>query len=90
MEVPYFHNKNLAEFCVWCAMAHRQGFMPMYMAHASMLVLRWARAPQSTKHIDTCRIHWETNVIQVTWIETITPQWSRTQYSVNMHLQQVP
>ena len=48
-------------FCVLCAMVHRQGFMTMYMAHANMLVLGRARAPQSIKHINTCRIHRETD-----------------------------
>ena len=39
-------------------------FMPMYTARDNMLVLGWAKAPQSIKHIDACRIHGETNV---TW-----------------------
>ena len=51
MGIPYFHGKNLAEFRVWCAVAHQQGFLPMYTARANVLVLRWARAPQSTWHI---------------------------------------
>ena len=38
MGMPHFHNENLAEFRVWCAMAHRQGFMPVYMACANMLM----------------------------------------------------
>ena len=48
MGIPYFHGKNLAEFRV---SAHQQGFLPMYTARANVLVLRWARAPQSTWHI---------------------------------------
>ena len=62
MEVPHFHGKNLAEFRVWCIMAHRQGFMLVYMALASMLILRRAETPQSIKHIDVCRKHGEANV----------------------------
>ena len=42
-------------------MVHRQGFMTMYMAHANMLVPGRARAPQSIKHVNTCRIHRETD-----------------------------
>ena len=38
--------------------------MPMYAVHANMLMLGRARAPQSIKHINMCRIHEETNV---TW-----------------------
>ena len=64
MGMPYFHGKNLAKFRVWCAMAHRQGFMPMYAARANMLMLGRARAPQSIKHVDAWRIHMDTNV---TW-----------------------
>ena len=73
MEVPHFHNENLEKFRIWCAMAHWQGFMPVYTMRANMLVLRRAGAPQSIKHIDVCHIHEETNVTQVTWIETIAP-----------------
>ena len=64
MGMPHFHSENLAEFRIWCAMAHLQGFMPIYAAHANMLALVRAEAPQSIKHIDTCHIHGETNV---TW-----------------------
>ena len=64
MGMPYFHDENPVEFCVLCTMAYQQGFMPMYMACANMLVLRRAGAPQSIKHVDTCRIHRETDV---TW-----------------------
>ena len=64
MEMPQFYNENPVEFCVSCAMVHWQGFMLVYMACANMLVLGWAGAPQSIKHIDTCRIHRKTNV---TW-----------------------
>ena len=38
MEMPYFHFENLAEFCVWCAMVHRQGFASVYspqMCHST-------------------------------------------------------
>ena len=38
--------------------------MTMYMAHANMLVLGRAGAPQSIKHVNTGRIHRETDV---TW-----------------------
>ena len=62
MGMPYFNGKNPVMF--WCAMAHQQGFMPMYMARANMLMLGWFEAPQSIKHIDTCCIHGE---IDVTW-----------------------
>ena len=62
--MPHFHGENPAKFRVWCIMAHQQGFMLVYTAHANMLVLGQARAPQIIKHIDTCHIHRETNV---TW-----------------------
>ena len=62
--MPHFHGKNLAKFRVWCAMAHRQGFMLAYMACANILVLGRAEAPQSIMHIGTCHIHEETDV---TW-----------------------
>ena len=71
MEVPYFHSKNLIEFRVWCAMAHRHSFTPMYTMRANMLVLKRADAPQSIKHVDVCRIYGETNVTYVKWIKTI-------------------
>ena len=45
MGMPYFHGKNPAEFHIYCAMAHQQGFMPVYTAHANMLVLGQAEAP---------------------------------------------
>ena len=32
---------------------------------------------------------WENQCHLVTWIETITPKWSCTQYSMNMHLRQL-
>ena len=38
MGMPYFHGENLTEFRVWCAMAHQQGFMLVYMARANMLM----------------------------------------------------
>ena len=72
MERPNFHGENPAEFRVWCAMAHRQCFMPMYTTRANMLVLGRAETLQSIKHIDVCRIHGESNVTQMTWIEIIT------------------
>ena len=62
MGMPYFHGKNPAEFHIYCAMARQQGFMPVYTAHANMLVLGQAGAPQSIKHVDTCRIHEKTDV----------------------------
>ena len=62
MEVPRFHGENLAVFCVWCAMAHRQGFALVYMAFIDMLVPSQAKALQSIKHVDACHIHRETNV----------------------------
>ena len=55
-----------------------------------MLALWSAEALQSVKQIDTCHIHGETKCHTVTWNKTITPQWSCTQYSMNMHLQQSP
>ena len=64
MGMPYFHGKNPAEFHICCTMVHQQGFMPVYPAHANMLVLGQAEAPQSIKHVDTCRIH---EKIDVTW-----------------------
>ena len=63
-EVPYFHGENSAKFCIWCAMLHRQGFMHVYTTRANICMLGQAIAPQSSKHIDACRIHGETNV---TW-----------------------
>jgi len=72
MEGPNFNGENPAEFRVWCTMAHQQGFMPMYMACANILMLGRAGALQSIKYIDVWRIHGESNVTQMTWIETIT------------------
>ena len=62
--MPYFHNENPVEFCVWCAMVHWQGFVIVYTAHANMLILGRVEASQSFKYIDTCCIHGETDV---TW-----------------------
>ena len=39
MGMPHFQDENLIEFRVWCAMAHLQVFMHVYMARASMLML---------------------------------------------------
>ena len=38
--------------------------MPIYMAHAKVLMLGKAKDPQHIKHIDACHIHGETNI---TW-----------------------
>jgi len=62
MGMPHFHGENLAKFRVWCIMAHWEGFMPMYTARAYMLMLGRVGAPPSIKHINTCRIHGETDV----------------------------
>ena len=62
MEVPNFHSENSVEFRVWCVIVHQQGFMPVYMVHANMLMLGLAEAPQSIKHINACCIHGETDV----------------------------
>ena len=64
MGMPHFHVKNLAKFCVWCAMAQRQGFIPVYTTRTKMLMLGCAGALQSIKHIDMYRKNGETNV---TW-----------------------
>ena len=88
--LPYFHGENLAEFRVWYTMVYQQGFAFVYTVRINMLVLWWAETLQSIKHVDACHIHWKTNVTQVTWIKTITPWWSCTQYSMNVHLQQLP
>ena len=37
MGMPHFHGENPTKFRIWCAMAHQQGFMPMYTVHANML-----------------------------------------------------
>ena len=89
-EVHHFHSKNSAEFHVWCAIVHWQGFTPVYMTRANILVLGWVRALQSFKHIDVSCLHRESDVTQVKWIKIITLQWSCTQYSMSMHLQQLP
>ena len=39
MRMPYFYGENPTEFRVWCAMAHRQGFMLVYTGRANMLML---------------------------------------------------
>ena len=44
MGMPYFHGENEADFHVWCAMAHQQGFVPVYMACIDMLALWLAEA----------------------------------------------
>ena len=67
MGMPHFHSENLAEFWVWCAMAHQQGFMPVYMARAKMLMPGWVGALQRIGHIDMCRIHEETDVTWWNW-----------------------
>ena len=64
MGMPHFHSENLAKFRIWCTMVYQQGFMLVYTARANMLVLGRARAPRNIMHIDTCRIHRETDV---TW-----------------------
>ena len=67
--LPWEYDNGDAPFSWWkfgrvSCIAHQQGFMPVYMVRANMLMLGQAKAPQSIKHIDTCRIHEETNV---TW-----------------------
>ena len=64
MGMPHFHGENSAEFHVWCAMAHQQGFTSVYTMCLDMLILWQAKALQSVKHVDACCIHGETNV---TW-----------------------
>ena len=60
--VPHFHGENQAEFHIWCAMAHRQGFASVYTVHIDMLILRQAQALQNIERVDVCRIHKETSV----------------------------
>ena len=62
-DAPY-HGENLAEFHVWCVMAHQQGFLFVYITRIDMLILWRVEALQSIKHVDAHRIHGETNV---TW-----------------------
>ena len=69
MGMPHFHGKNPVEFHIWCIIVHRQGFILMYTTRANMLMLGQAEAPQNIKHIDMCRIHGETDVTLVTWID---------------------
>ena len=64
MGMPHFHGKNPTKFHVWCTMAHQQGFVTLYMVLIDMLILWWAEALQSVKHVNACRIHRETNI---TW-----------------------
>ena len=45
MGMPHFQGENTDEFRIWCAMAHQQGFMHMYMARANILVLGQAGTP---------------------------------------------
>ena len=59
-----FSGKNLAEFRVWCDMAHRQGFAFVYTTCIDILAPWWDEALQSVKHTDMCLIYSETNV---TW-----------------------
>ena len=72
--MPHFHNKNLLEFHVWCAMAHRQSFMLVYTTCANVSMLGQSGAPQSIKHID----------------QDSHSVWLCTLYDMNMHLQQMP
>ena len=41
MWMPYFHGKNPVEFCIWCAMAHRQGFASMSTIQHVSTCLYW-------------------------------------------------
>ena len=83
--LPWEYDNGDAPFSWWksdrvSCIAHQQGFMPMYMVRANMLMLGQAKAPQSIKHIDTCCIHEETNV---TWWQGLG--WShRNDYAHNM------
>ena len=47
MGKPYSHVENLAEFRIWCAMVHQQGFVPVYTMRANVLMLGRVGAPQS-------------------------------------------
>ena len=64
--MPHFRGENLAEFHVWCAIAHRQGLVLVYTACLNIFILRQTGAHQSIKHVDACRIDWETNVTRET------------------------
>ena len=46
MRMPHFHGKNPAEFRIWYAMAHQQGFTSMYTERIDMLILRQVEAPK--------------------------------------------
>ena len=59
---PNFHDENPVEFRVWCAMAHRQSFVPMYTTCVIMFIQGQAEAYQSIKHVDACHIYGETDV----------------------------
>ena len=93
MGMPYFHGENLAEFCIWCAIAHRQGVAPIYTTRIDMLILRRVETPQSIKRVDACQClshTWGNHCHWVTRIGKITLWCLCTQYSMNMHLRQLP
>ena len=50
-KMSHFRRKSLSKFCIWCVIAHWQGFFPMYTACINMLGLRQAEAYRSTKHM---------------------------------------
>ena len=60
--MPHFRGENLAEFHVWCAIAHRQGLVLAYMACINIFILRQIGAHQNIKHVDARCLHGETNV----------------------------
>ena len=66
--MPHFHGENEAEFRIWCAMAHRQGFASVYTLLINMLILGWAEALQSIKCVDASFIYKESSVTR--WHES--------------------
>jgi len=57
MGMPYFHGKSGRVLHLV-----RYGALAGFHACVYMLMLGWAEALQSIKHIDSCRIHREINV----------------------------
>ena len=68
----------LARFCVY-----------VYGAYWNARIVTSQRPPKC--QACWCMLHTQgTQCYLVTWIKTITPQWSCTQYKMNMHLRQLP
>ena len=67
-----------------------EGFMSVYTARIDVLTPWRVETLQSVKTHWYVLHTWGNQCHLMTWVKTITPRWTCIQYSMNMHLRQLP